>query len=111
VSAPVRPPPAPAVAEAAAEPPVARPNPGSRIIEGEQLPTASDLIAAGTLSSPPLNLDLHVYSGAPAGRFVIINGRKYREGAALTEGPSVETITAEGVILSSQGRRFMLSSQ
>jgi len=110
---PVRTAPAPAPAPAPADAPVAAapPKPASRIVESSQLPTATDLIAAGTLSSPPLNLDLHVYSAAPGSRFVIINGRKYREGGQLTEGPSVETITAEGVILSSQGRRFVLLSQ
>lgn len=111
LSTPVRPPPASGTADGGAEPVAAKPKPASRIVESERLPTAADLIAAGTLATPPLNLDLHVYSDTPTGRFVIINGRKYREGAQLTEGPSVETITAEGVILSSQGRHFMLSSQ
>ena len=58
-----------------------------------------------------LNLDLHVYSDQVANRFVIINSRKYREGGQLTEGPTVETINPEGVILAIQGRRFTLSSK
>lgn len=109
--APVRSPPADTAPVEAVEPTLPRPKPASRIIEGEELPTAADLIAAGTLTMPSLNLDLHVYSDAATGRFVIINGRKYREGAELTEGPRVETITPDGVILSNQGRRFALTSQ
>ena len=56
-----------------------------------------------------LNLDLHVYSETAAQRFVIINARKYKEGSQLAEGPQVETINPEGVILTIAGRRFTLS--
>ena len=89
-------------------PPVAPPVP-SRILAGDDLPTAEQLIGSGTLKSPMLNLDLHVYSDKVANRFVIINSRKYREGGQLTEGPVVQTINPEGVILAIEGRRFTLS--
>jgi general secretion pathway protein B len=88
--------------------PVTPPTP-SRILASTDLPTAEQLIGSGTLKSPMLNLDLHVYSETATDRFVVINSRKYREGAQLTEGPSVETINPEGVILAIQGRRFTLS--
>jgi len=111
--------PAPVVVEAAEPdppPPVAEetaPSPApatpSRIVPGDDLPTAEELMARGGLNVPLLNLDLHVYSDAPAGRFVVINSRKYKEGAQTAEGPTVETITTDGVILSNQGRRFTLS--
>ncbi len=90
--------------------PPATPTP-SRILASDDLPTAEQLIGSGTLKSPMLNLDLHVYSDQVANRFVIINTRKYREGAQLTEGPTVETINPEGVILAIEGRRFTLSSK
>ncbi|TFG85625.1 MAG: hypothetical protein E4H19_08275 [Chromatiales bacterium] len=80
----------------------------SRIIAGDELPTVEQLIGSGTLNIPLLNLDLHVYSEEPAGRFVVINTRKYKEGAQLSEGPTIESITSNGVVLSSQGRRFTL---
>ncbi len=81
----------------------------SRILASNDLPTAEQLIGSGTLKSPMLNLDLHVYSDKVANRFVIINSRKYREGGQLIEGPVVETINPEGVILAIEGRRFTLS--
>ena len=90
---------------AAPEPIPAKP---SRIVSGNQLPTVEQLIGSGDLDIPMLNLDLHVYSEAAATRFVIINSRKYKEGSRLSEGPTVESITSDGVILSSQGRRFTL---
>ncbi len=49
------------------------------------------------------------YSDNPAERFVFINGRKYKEGERLTEGPEVVTIEPNGVVLSQQGQRFQLA--
>jgi len=80
----------------------------SRIVAGDELPTVEQMIGSGNLNIPMLNLDLHVYSEKPDSRFVVINTRKYKEGATLAEGPTVESITANGVVLSSQGQRFTL---
>lgn len=77
------------------------------ILEG--LPTVGELIASGAISTPPLHLDIHVFAADPAGRFVFINMRKYTEGAQLTEGPKLDEITREGVVLSQNGRRFILN--
>lgn len=88
--------------------PVTPPKP-SRILPGDDLPTAEQLIGSGSLDIPILNLDLHVYSAKAADRFVVVNTRKYKEGEHLTEGPTVESITRDGVILANQGRRFTLS--
>jgi len=77
---------------------------------GPTLPSASALLAQG-VDVPPLKLELHAYSEKPAERFVFINGRKYREGERLTEGPSVVTIEPNGVVLSQQGQRFQLAPE
>jgi general secretion pathway protein B len=58
---------------------------------------------------PPLHLELHAYSERPAERFVFINGRKYVEGETLAEGPRLVAIQRTGVVLSQQGRRFLLT--
>ncbi|HSD53825.1 MAG TPA: general secretion pathway protein GspB [Burkholderiales bacterium] len=71
------------------------------------LPTVDDL-ATGL---PEMHVDLHVYSANPQERFVFVNKRRYREGETLQEGPRVEEITREGVVLSQQGRRFILPRQ
>lgn len=83
--------------------------PVSKIIADPALPTVEQLVSAGTLDVPQLNLDLLVYNDKPAVRFVVINGRKYREGAQLTEGPTLESITPDGAILASRGQRFTLN--
>ncbi len=74
------------------------------------LPTAEQLALSG-VTLPRLNLELHVYSNDAAGRFVFINGSKYREAARLEEGPLVEAITVDGVVLDYNGRRFVLPRQ
>ncbi|HUO78921.1 MAG TPA: general secretion pathway protein GspB [Steroidobacteraceae bacterium] len=72
------------------------------------LPTIHQLAPQVTAGLPPLNIDLHVYSGDAAQRFVIINGQRLHEGGQLKEGPTVERITQEGAILNHQGTRFLL---
>ncbi|HED19191.1 MAG TPA: hypothetical protein ENI74_06785 [Gammaproteobacteria bacterium] len=58
-----------------------------------------------------IHLDVHVYSDLPQDRFVLVNLRKYRTGERLQEGPLVDEITPEGVILSFQGEQFLVRAQ
>jgi general secretion pathway protein B len=78
---------------------------------GEILPSISEISLTGAQALPELHLDVHVYATDPADRFVYINMRKYHEGAALTEGPRVERIRRDGVVLNYQGLRFILQRQ
>jgi general secretion pathway protein B len=57
---------------------------------------------------PALSLDIHVYSRDSDKRFAVINGRRYREGEHLSEGPTLEAVTADGAILRQGGQRFRL---
>ena len=75
------------------------------------LPTATELMLKGELAGPPLNLDLHVYYPEPGRRVVFINGRKYREGERLASGPLVREIVADGVVLTEDGRLFLLQAE
>lgn len=67
-------------------------------------------LAAEGIAVPPLRLTLHGFSENPAERFVFINGARYREGETLREGPRVVSIERTGVVLSQQGRRFLLGT-
>ena len=71
------------------------------------LPRTDEMTARGAL--PELRLELHVWSSLPQERFVFVNGRRYREGDSLAEGPAVEEITRDGVVLNSGGNRFLLA--
>jgi general secretion pathway protein B len=55
-----------------------------------------------------LVLNMHVYSSNTDGRFVLLNMKKYSEGDRLFEGPTIDRITEDGVILSMDGRQFRL---
>ncbi len=74
----------------------------------EIVPTLQEVNLSGNRGIPELHLDIHVFAAKPAERFVFINNRKYREGATLQEGPTVERITRDGVILSYQNLRFSI---
>ena len=77
--------------------------------EDARLPRFADLVVRGELNVPHMHLDIHVYSGDPAERFVFINMRRYNEGNATQEGPKVERITRTGVVMDHQGQRFLLT--
>ena len=77
----------------------------------EVLPTINELSLSGPQALPELHLDVHVYATKPAERFVYINMRKYHEGSTLQEGPTVEHIRRDGVVLSFGGVRFILPRQ
>ena len=50
-------------------------------------------------------ISAHVYSGKPAERMIIIDGRAVREGDSLPSGVLVEQITPTGISVSYQGYR------
>jgi general secretion pathway protein B len=58
-----------------------------------------------------LRLDVHVFSDQPEKSFVLINMKKYKQGEKLQEGPQLDEITSEGVILSFRGQRFRVQAK
>ena len=95
---------------AARRPPPATKAPETKVEEDteEVLPTLSELSSSTTQGLPELHLDVHVFATVPADRFVFINGRKYHEGMKLQEGPLLERIRRDGIVLNYQGVRFLL---
>lgn len=77
----------------------------------EALPSINEINLTGPQALPELHLDVHVFATNPAERFVYINMRKYREGATLAEGPVLERVRRDGVVLSYNGLRFVLPRQ
>ncbi len=71
-------------------------------------PNMMELVASG-ISLPDLTLEFHVYSTNAAERRVRINSAGYQEGDSLNEGPRIIAITIEGVVLSHNGRLFLLT--
>jgi general secretion pathway protein B len=77
----------------------------------ELLPSINQVNLTGAQALPELHLDVHVYATKAGDRFVYINMRKYHEGNSLPEGPVVEHIRRDGVVLNYQGLRFILPRQ
>jgi general secretion pathway protein B len=73
------------------------------------VPLLRDLPADFRAAVPPLSLDVHVYAPSATGRFVLINMKKYHEGEQLAEGPRIEKISEEGVVLSFQRQMFRIA--
>jgi general secretion pathway protein B len=94
-------------ASAAPDPVLTDSNPG----DSEALPSINEINVANQPALANLHLDVHVYATQPSERFVYINMRKYREGATLAEGPVLERIRRDGVVLNYQGLRFVLPRQ
>lgn len=126
VVVPVAPAPEIAAPEPAAEPVVESQDPAQRITE--QVPavrpeedTAAEMNSLPVWPQIPghlfqqlnggIRLDVHVYSDLPQDRFVLINLQKYHAGDQLQEGPLLDEITPEGVILSYRGQRFRIRAQ
>lgn len=57
---------------------------------------------------PALRLDVHVFHEDPARRWVMLNGARYTEGMTLAEGPQLQQITAEGVVVEFRGRKVQV---
>jgi general secretion pathway protein B len=72
-------------------------------------PAAGPVIATTPEGLPELHIDMHVYAKQPPDRFVFINMRKYMEGQTLVEGPRVNEITPDGVVLFYKGQQLHLS--
>ena len=77
----------------------------------EVLPRIGEIDLSGQPALPDLHLDVHVFAAKPEDRFVYINMQKYREGAALADGLTLERIRRDGVVLNYHGLRFVLPRQ
>ena len=71
-------------------------------------PLIGSLPASVRARLPDLELTVHVFSDEADKSFVFINDRRYQEGETLREGPYLESIEKQGVVLSYQGEQFLL---
>lgn len=97
----------PAVSQPTVKPIIVSQDPEA-IRSSDIYPTIHAVRANGAISIPDLHLDIHVYSDVPKDRFVFINMSKHREGSQLKEGPVVDKITPDGVVLGHRGISFLL---
>jgi general secretion pathway protein B len=99
--APTKPAPAPAPAE-----PVPRAIPPA-LTQPAQWRRLREMPPDYRADFPALTIEVHVYERAPAQRFVLVNGRRYKEGERLAEGPQLLEIVREGIVLDYRGERVL----
>lgn len=58
---------------------------------------------------PTLSVDVHVWDSNPQKRFVLVSGRRYREGDTLAAGPKLVEIAQQGLIVDYNGERVLYS--
>jgi general secretion pathway protein B len=74
--------------------------------EPERIYDFNDLPPSIKKELPDFSISSFVYSNDPASRMIKINGQTMREGQVLTEGPKLEEIIQDGVILNYHNYRF-----
>lgn len=97
----------PLAATAAAMP--APPSPPAIATPGAEV--VSDLSSLGHEARgrlPPLKVSMHVYTEDPAGRVVIIDGRRLREGDPIDQRVRLVEIRRDGSVIELEGRRYRL---
>lgn len=72
----------------------------------DAVPRWEDLPDAERAGLPVPRIDVHVFAEEPERRFVLINLRKYLQGDTLDNGAVIETILADGIVLSYQGQQY-----
>ncbi len=76
---------------------------------GPQPPLLETLPSSFRQQLPELRINVYVYADRPEERFVMINMRKYREGATIGEGLRLESIGKESLTLAFEDTRFRLA--
>lgn len=93
-------PPAPTVDAEIAPPPTQPANAGS-------VPLLRDLPPAYRADFPALSVEVHVFDRLPEKRWIMIGGRRYREGEVLGEGPRIVEINEEGIVFDYRGQQSL----
>lgn len=102
--------PAPATAAPAAAPPPAAPTRDDRLDSLRRLDALrrfKEMPPAYRAQFPAFSVDVHVYNADPARSFVLINGKRYRGGDTIAEGPRIDEIVSEGIVFEWRGEKVL----
>lgn len=56
---------------------------------------------------PQITVQVHVYDSNPAKCWVLIDGKRYKEGDTLPQGPKIYKIVPQGIVFDWQGQRVL----
>lgn len=71
-------------------------------------PRLSDLPPDQRERLPSYRFDVHVWNADPTRRFVLLNGKRYREGDRTDEGPTLVEILDDGIVIDADGLRVRI---
>ena len=71
-----------------------------------RIPTLQNMPKTFQQEIPAMNINVYVYSDVPKEQFVIIDMQKYRVGERIANGPVLEKIEEDMMILQYNGRKF-----
>lgn len=74
----------------------------------EPLPLVGELMPDVRAALPALKLSMHVYTAAPEGRFVLIDGKRHVQGDRIAASLTVAQIRRDGAVLEFDGKRFLV---
>lgn len=72
------------------------------------LPTLALLTPAQRQALPPLRLSMHVYDARAEARFVLIDGKRLRQGDLIADDLLLEQIRSDGAVILHGAQRFLL---
>lgn len=93
-------------------PAAAAPEPEVRTITLDPAPEPplkryKDLSAQYRADFPKTTVDVHVWDEQPQLRWVMINGKRYREGETIVEGPRIAQVERDGIVFEFRGESFL----
>lgn len=71
------------------------------------VPLLRDLPPDYRADFPALSVEVHVFDRLAEKRWIMIGGRRYREGEVLSEGPRVVEINEEGIVFDYRGQQSL----
>lgn len=97
----------PAADAAAAEAPPVAATPPVQAESAGGVPLLRDLPPDYRADFPALSVEVHVFDRLAEKRWIMIGGRRYREGEVLSEGPRVVEINEEGIVFDYRGQQSL----
>lgn len=56
---------------------------------------------------PQIDVQVHVYDSNPAKCWALIDGKRYKQGDSLPQGPKIYKIVPQGIVFDWQGQRVL----
>jgi general secretion pathway protein B len=93
--------------EATIPTPAPGPAPSATPRPGPDYKHLGEMSAAYQATFPQFKMEVHVHDAQPQRRFVLIEGKRYREGDTLPQGARLSQIVAEGIVVEFRNEKVL----